>query len=527
MMREISEMNDRSESGSGRLVRGGGFDFRDTADGLFFVHDGGRRVRTDALGRAVWLNLPGERRAVLEKVRETPAVPEMMAGDFLDIMIAAGIVAEAPGNAPDSGSGGREDAGKTGAVVGSLKTRGVRKTDDLGVTPSGGCEIRPDDAEPGTEDAGIAEEPGPVRGGLVSAVVVASPGLSDLRACLGSLRRQTWRDIEIVVVATAGPDADGASEIAAREAPGARIVAVRERLSRSARINRGVRESRGNFLFILSGLVEADPACIESLRTRLAGDSRAAAAVPVVRFSDLKAFVKSVGKHIQGKGGPRDNYSGAVDLGGFDAAGDLPAADFDAVLVRRSVWEDAGPADKTMAGGCDDLEWSFRARLLGRRIAASGGAVVYNKRGEMRMTESEALRRIARGRLGLALKLFRGRTPYDYLVSFVKEDAKAFLSRAARGEGVVALAFPRAYAGLLLSLPGILWRRAAAMRRRDRGFESADLPGPAEGYPILTDDEGHPLLDANAYFRHYFWEFARTRRNTGKMPAGADARCEE
>ena len=521
MIRKTSEMNDGSESGSGGLIRGGGFDFLDTADGLFFVHDGGRRVRTDALGRAVWLSLPGERRAVLEKVRETPAVPEIMAGDFLDIMIAAGIVAEAPGSAPDFDRDVGQDAGSERIAVASKFAGGVRSAGSAGAGALGSPKPSSLNDDFGERDFPGEREADSARGGVVSAVVVSRPGRANLCACLVSLLRQTCRGLDIVVVASVR-DADVAADFAVRENAAVRVVAVSERLSRAARINRGVRETQGEFLFILDAGVEADSAAVENLKMRLLGDPGAAAAAPVVRFADLRTFVKRVGKHIKGKGRPNDNFSGAVDLGVFDAAGDLPAADFDAVFIRRSAWAHVGPADGKIAGGCDDLEWSFRARLLGRRIVAAGAAVVHLGDGGQG-PESEELRRIAAGRLRLVLKLFRGKTRRDYLISFVKEDIKAFLSRIARRNRPGAFAYPRAYTGLLFSLPGILWRRAGIMRRRDRGFDDAVLPGPVEGFPILAGDAGLPLIDANAYFRHYFWEFDRTRRNAGKMPAAADA----
>jgi len=471
-----------------RFERSPDFRFIAESDGLFFVHRSGRRVRTDAVGRATWESLPGAQNEVLARLRARLAVPERMARDFIDIVIAAGIAVPVSAD-------GREDGAESGPARAEISgTEAARER-------SGGGR------------AMAAAVPGggkPCSSELVSVVVVTHQGEAHIRACLSSLLAQTCRELEIIVVDNASRDRT--AEIVAREFPGVRLVRVRKNLHYAGGINLGVRGARGEYYFVLNDDTEVDPACVEILRRRLVADDRAAAAVPVMRFFDLRRFVNGVGNHVKGRGWGSDNFIGAVDLGGFDAPSEVPSACFGAVLIRRKAFQDAGLVDEGYTAYYEDVDWSFRARLRGWRVVPCGGAVVYHKFGGSWKPGPRKLRLVVRNRLRLVLKLFRGKTKSDYLKSYVKEDARAFLSLIGKKDWGSALVYPEAYVSLLASLPLILWLRLGIMRRRDRGMDGADLPGPAEGYPILTDDEGNPLLEAGAYFRHYIWACARGRR---------------
>jgi GT2 family glycosyltransferase len=471
-----------------RLERSPDFGFIAESDGLFFVHRSGCRIRTDALGRATWESLPGARNEVLARAGERLVVPKKMARDFIDIMVAAGIAV------PVSSPSGEDGAESGPARAETSGTEAAREQ-------SGG-ESRPAESISGGPKSGAC--------GLVSAVVVTYRGEAHIRACLSSLLAQTCREVEIIVIDNASRDRT--AEIVAREFPDVRLVRVRKNLHYAGGVNRGLREARGEYYFILNDDTEVDPLCLEILRRRLVADDRAAAAVPVMRFFDLRHFVNGVGNHIKGRGWGSDNFIGAVDLGGFSALSEVPSACFGAVLIRRKAFEDTGLVDRGYTAYYEDVDWSFRARLRGWRVVPCGGAVVYHKFGGSWKPGPHKLRLVVRNRLRLVLKLFWGKTKSDYLKSYVKEDMKTFLSLLGKKDWGSALVYPEAYVSLLASLPLILWLRLGIMRRRDRGMDGADLPGPAEGYPILTDDGGNPLLDAGAYFRHYIWACARGRR---------------
>jgi GT2 family glycosyltransferase len=449
------------------LVRGAGFDFQEGAEGLFFVHEGGRRIRTDALGRAFWQSLPGDRLAILKRVRSALNVPGRMLEDFLAILIAGGII-----SLPD-------------------KTQ-KRPAGDAGPLPEN-------------------------EGGLVSVIVVTHSGAGHIRTCLSSIRAQTCRSLEIIVVDNASRD--GTADIVASEFPEVRLIRMRKNRHYAGGVNRGAAEARGEFLFIVNDDTETDPACVGILRRRLAGDPRAAAAVPMMRFMDLRPFINGLGNHVRGKGWGSDNFIGAVDLGALDVPDELPSACFGAVLVRHSDFTALKGLDEGYTAYYEDVDWSFRVRLRGRRIVPCPAAVVFHMFGGSGMPGPLKLRLVVRNRLRLVLKLFRKKMRTDYLISYIKEDVKSFLSLARRKSLTEAAAYPRAYASLLRSLPGILRKRAAVMKTRDRRVDDGFLPGPAEGYPILTDDAGNPVIDAQTYFRHYIWECGRTR---GKIGAARD-----
>jgi len=443
-----------------KLERSPAFALEEEGEARFFVHRGGRRIRTDFLGQAIWKALPGPRPDVLSKISRHGSIPREMAVDFLDILVRAEIVL-ASGGLP-------------------------RKKVD--------CRL-PAQKKP----AGSSS--------LVSVVVVTHCGEKHIRSCLSSLLSQSYAPLEIIVVDNACRDRT--PEIVAREFSGVTLVRSRKNLQYAGGINFGLRRARGEHVFFLNDDTEVDPACVELLIKRLERDERAAAAIPIMRFYDLRPFVNGLGNHVKGKGWGSDNYIGAVDLGTFHDLVEVSSACFGAALIRKKALEDVGPLDEGYQAFYEDVDWSFRARRRGWRIVPESRAVVYHKFGASWKLRPEKLRFVVRNRLRLVLKTFDGKTRSDYLKSYIKEDIKALVSLMRKKDWRRALAYPASYLGLTASLPKMLWLRARLRRGKDPSFDGSALPGPREPYPVLIDDEGNPRLDAGAYFRHYVWELSR------------------
>src|SRR6185503_9189540 len=81
--------------------------------------------------------------------------------------------------------------------------------------------------------------------------------LEDLKACLTSLRAQSHREIEIVVVDNGS--SDGSSDMVVAEFPECRLLREAQNLGFAQACNLGIEASRGPWVAMLNNDTVADP----------------------------------------------------------------------------------------------------------------------------------------------------------------------------------------------------------------------------------------------------------------------------
>lgn len=102
---------------------------------------------------------------------------------------------------------------------------------------------------PRLEDFAAAAEPGCTGGALVSVVVAARDAASTLAVAVGSLQRQTWKDVEVLIVDDASTDATGRLADGLARADGrVRVLRGENSVGAASARNRGVEAARGEFI---------------------------------------------------------------------------------------------------------------------------------------------------------------------------------------------------------------------------------------------------------------------------------------
>src|SRR5437763_11008250 len=137
---------------------------------------------------------------------------------------------------------------------------------------------------------GMCRRPGcalpPRRGGAmtpsprISVVVPNWNGRDLIDRCLESVRAQTIRDLEIIVVDNGS--ADGSAEHLRRHHPDVRLVALAVNQGFAGGVNAGVAAARGEFVALLNNDAWAAPDWLERLTARLASEPAAGACAPKI-----------------------------------------------------------------------------------------------------------------------------------------------------------------------------------------------------------------------------------------------------
>jgi GT2 family glycosyltransferase len=262
--------------------------------------------------------------------------------------------------------------------------------------------------------------------GAISAILVTHNSHDWLADCLSSLMRQTIPPQEIILVDN-GSDENPAEWLRAHY-PTVQLLHLEPGYGLAYAINRGVELAHGSYLLLLNPDLTLQPDAVEKMRDVAHASPDCAAVAPKLRFSWARAFLNGLGNQVNAFSWGTDNGLGHLDLGQFDSWTELPSACFAAVLLSRTAWDRVGQLDEGFAMYYEDLEWCYRARLLGHEIRAAPQAVVYHALGQRTHTSQDAvispqkLTNVTYGRLRFSLRLWRAPTLWRSLVGYALAD---------------------------------------------------------------------------------------------------------
>jgi GT2 family glycosyltransferase len=324
---------------------------------------------------------------------------------------------------------------------------------------------------------------------LVSVVVVNWNGASLMPDCLGSLREQTLRDFEVVLVDNGS--SDGSVEIARDLLPGVRVVEVGFNSGFARGNNLGIREARGRHVVLLNNDTAAEPHFLEELVKGAAPGPPAGMVAPKILSFHEAGVIDSVGGLVftpdgigQGRG------RGETDRGQYDDLGPVLCPSGCAALYRREMIDDVGLLADEFFAYCEDSEMGLRATWAGWRAVAAPRAVVRHKYSVSTGTYSPLkLRLVERNHYWLALRVFPLRLllqlPFWSLHRF---GVMAWSLLHGQGKGgatggqtqALLAAFLRGHAEALAGAPSQLARR----RRLQRRIRSAEFLARMSGHLI-------------------------------------------
>jgi len=240
---------------------------------------------------------------------------------------------------------------------------------------------------------------------MISAIIPVWNGRELLLRLLRSLDAQTRPVAELLVVDNSS--GDGAPE-AARER-GARVVAMGRNAGFAEAVNRGIGESRGEWLAVLNSDVEMAPDYLAKLL--------AAAEAAGAWFATGKILVAGSDGLIDGtfdalcRGGTSWRVGhGRSDSAAFSAERQIWSPPFTAVLLRAEVFRRAGLLDTRFESYLEDVDFGLRCAARDLPGLYVPGAVAWHQgSAALGRWHPETVRRIARNQLFLVARHYPGR----------------------------------------------------------------------------------------------------------------------
>ncbi len=209
---------------------------------------------------------------------------------------------------------------------------------------------------------------------MTSIIIVNYNGARWLPRCLAAVSAQDGVDSpEIILVDNAS--SDGSVALVRGQFPQVRVVALEDNVGFAAANNRGVRAAHGECLAFLNNDTEPGRNWLAALRRGLEQHPWAAMAASRIVLMDDPERLDSAGDGLTRAGGAFKHGHGqpvSAALEPREVFGVCGAA----CLVRREVFEAVGGFDEGFFLVHEDVDFSYRAQLLGYRCVYVPDAVV-------------------------------------------------------------------------------------------------------------------------------------------------------
>jgi len=208
---------------------------------------------------------------------------------------------------------------------------------------------------------------------LVSIVIVTWNGRQYLEACLNAVAAQVGVRSETILVDNASSD-DTVAYVRERF-PQVRVVSLPENRGFAGGNNAGVREARGQFVALLNNDTVPEPTWLQTLLSGIDEAAGFALVTSRVVYMHDPRLIDSAGDSMLSAGGAFKRYHGAsVDLAreSTEVFGVCGAA----CLMPKRVFDELGGFDEDFFASHEDVDLSYRARLLGYRCRYVADAVV-------------------------------------------------------------------------------------------------------------------------------------------------------
>jgi GT2 family glycosyltransferase len=321
----------------------------------------------------------------------------------------------------------------------------------------------------------------------LSIIVLSWNGADLLRRCLASLRAQTYRDFEVLVVDNGS--VDGTADMVAADYPEVRLLLNSENKGFCAGNNQAIEVAGGALVMLLNNDAELHELCVERLSEAADLDPDYGMFATRIMMFDRPEVFDSTGLLVYPDGICRSRGWLEKDLGQYDEADEVLGPNGCAAVYRRTLLDDIGLFDEHYFAYLEDLDLAFRAQLRGWKCRYVPDAIVFHKK-SMTSGYHSAYKAylVERNRIFNAVKLFPRRllilSPFYTLARYV---AQAYATATGRG---ISSGFARDYSRwqllwILFRAYGAAFSRLPALLRQRREIQAKRRLGALAVYVLM------------------------------------------
>ena len=308
----------------------------------------------------------------------------------------------------------------------------------------------------------------------VSVIIVTWNGRQHLEACLRAVAAQT--DVVVETILVDNGSVDGTAAYVAEAFPWVRMESLADNHGFAGGNNAGARVARGRYLALLNNDTAPHPRWLRTLLDGLDEPNGFALMTSRLVYFDDPDVIDSAGDGFLRCGGAFKWHHGArvsaAPDAGLDAAlesREVFGVSGAACLMPRAIFEELDGFDEDFFASHEDVDLSYRARLLGYRCRYVAGAVVRHRgSATLGRVSSFAVSHAQRNAEWLYLKNTPGTLLATTLPGHLLYTAAAAVHFARQG---LLGTFLRAKWAAILGLPRMLRKRAHIQATRRVGAD--------------------------------------------------------
>lgn len=217
----------------------------------------------------------------------------------------------------------------------------------------------------------------PLEHPALSIVIPHLNGQHHLEDCLGSLRRQTFTNFEVILVDNGSTD--GSQEYVRAQYPEVKLLELNKNMGFTGACNAGYAVSMGDLVVLLNNDTEVDPRWLEELVGAFERVPEAGSVASKMLLFDQRDVLHTAGDYYRVDGLPGNRGVWQHDAGQYEKETFVFSACGGAAAYRRELLEEIGFLDDDFFFSCEDVDLAWRINLTGRKVLYAPDAVVYHK----------------------------------------------------------------------------------------------------------------------------------------------------
>lgn len=284
-----------------------------------------------------------------------------------------------------------------------------------------------------------------------------------LQRCIDSVAAQTT-PVHILLIDNNSPKNRDAVDRILEARTKIELLQLKKNYGFAGGMNRGVDACRTGYVLLLNNDVTLAPNAAEEMLKLIEGREDVVGIAPKILLDDPPGYIDAIGNLVDGVGQAYNMGIGQLDIGQYDRVEPTFGACFAATLLRREAFRPGlvGPLDENYFMYYEDVDWCYRAGVLGYKFLICPSAVVQHAHSltTRELAYGFKYRLIMRNFVRTLLKDFQGRRAYKLAL------------RRCLGLSRNVVAGPHRLASLLalkdvgLSFPAYAMRRRAVQGRR-------------------------------------------------------------
>jgi GT2 family glycosyltransferase len=197
---------------------------------------------------------------------------------------------------------------------------------------------------------------------------------------LESTRKLNYKKYEILVC-DMNSDIDPTDQINKNNYPNTKVLRSNKNLGFSGGNNWGIRQAKGDYIFIVNNDTEVTPELLDQLLAPFRKDPQIGVTCPKIRFFNNPNIIQYAGFKPMNILTGRTAAAGSLeeDKGQHDVSGYTAGAHGCAMMVKREVIEKTGMFPENFFLYYEEWDWSYRIIKAGYRIYYQASALIYHK----------------------------------------------------------------------------------------------------------------------------------------------------